>query len=468
MNCKWKTHYAGSALALAITASLAPAAAHAQTPPTAPAPAAAPAEPAPGLTAEASADVAVDAPALPEVPPALPPPPPPPPPADEKPLFRWYGFVKPTVIAGNGLESFGNPNYSAVTAAANPVFLANPDSMGLSFQVAQTRLGLAVGEGTPVKGQIEIDFIDFGKSSPAQLAIPRLRQAFVEWTPKAGHKLTMGQLWDMFSPLNTHSYNWVGTLFQSGNTGFMRHQIYYTGMYGNIEAGLAVGMTTQNGTPALNNVEYGRVPTFTARVAYKKDKTMNVGVSAIATRISFNAPTAAEEHTMAAAGNLFADLTFGALNLRAEAYAGQNLNNLGALSLAQAHLDAAGDVENVAEVGGWVSGKYSLNDANAVHLIVGGAAVLDDDKMALGYTPGTPAAGMAAAVAPTRVGANGPGIINNMSVRLGYAYSPYKGFQLVGEPFFILTKHKLDPAAAAVYDETRKGYGIELGGIYSF
>jgi hypothetical protein len=249
----------------------------------------------------------------------------------------------------------------------------------------------------------------------------------------------------------------------------MRHQIQYIGNYGNIEAGLAVGMTTQNGTPTLNNVEYGRVPTFVARVAYKKDKSMNVGVSAIATRISFNAPTAAEEHTMAAAGNLFADLTFGALNLRAEAYAGQNLNNLGALSLGQAtYSAAAGKVNNVSEVGGWVSGKYTFAEKNSVHLIAGGAAVLNDDKMALGYTPGTAAMGMAAAVAPVRVGGNGPGIINNFSLRAGYAYSPYKGFQLVGEPFLILTKHKLDPAAAAIYDEKRTGYGVELGGIYSF
>jgi hypothetical protein len=457
VNCKWKTHYACSALALALTATLAPVRANAQVAaPTAEAPA-----------AEVSADASLEATAEAEVAadPGYAPPPPPPPPVEEKPLFRWYGIIKPTIVGANGLESFGNPNYSAPTAAANPVFLKNPDSMGLSFQVAQTRFGLAVGEGLPVSGKIELDFVEFTKSSPAQSALPRLRQAFIDWTPATGHKITMGQLWDIFSPLNSHTYNLVGGLFQSGNAGFMRHQLIYMGTFGNIEAGGALGLTAQNNTPALNGVEYGRVPTLSLRVGYRKDKTVWAGVSAIASRIVFDAPTN-KETAIVMGGNGFADLTFGALNLRAEVYGGQNLANIGTLTIGQGNF-AAPDVNNVAEIGGWVSAKYTASEAHAFHVVAGGAAVLDDKKLAQGFTPGTPAMGMTAAVAPARTGI---GIINNISLRAGYAYTAYKGFSIVAEPFLILTKHKIDDAilTALDIDDSRTGYGLELGGLYSF
>lgn len=444
----WKTPGATLVISLSLAGVAAPATGLAQT--ADPPPEAAPAEPAPASVPQAVVE---------------PSPAPPPPPVeekkpDDKPLVRVYGIVKPTIVVGNGLESFGSPNYVAPTAAVNPLFLADPDAVGLSFQAQQTRVGVAVGEGSPVKAQIEVDFVDFAKSSPAQATSLRVRQAFMEWSPADGHKLTLGQLWDMFSPLNTHTYNLVGALFQSGNSGFMRHQLMYVASLGSVEVGAALGLVGQNVTAILNNVEYSRTPTVALRAGYRAEKTAWVGASLIGTRLTFDANLPTEEGRMAYGGNLFAEVTSGPLNVRAEAYGGQNLANLGLLTLAQGYR-----TNDVAEVGGWVSGKLSL-DKHAVHLVAGAAVVTSVDDMLLGYTPGAPATGEAPGTAPARAGGNGPGIERNVTLRAGYAYAPLKGLSIVLEPSLMLTRHKLDPAAQQ--DADRVGWGVEAGGLYQF
>ncbi|WP_437809088.1 hypothetical protein [Sorangium sp. So ce1078] len=440
----WKTPSAYLVVSLSLAGVAAPATGRAQT--ADPLQQAAPAEPAPVV----------------EPRPAAPPPPVEQKKPEDKPLVRVYGIIKPTIVVGNGLESFGNPNYAAPTAAVNPLFLADPDAVGLSFQAQQTRLGVAVGEGTPVKGQLEVDFVDFGKSSPAQATSLRLRQAFVDWSPAEGHKLTLGQLWDLFSPLNTHTYNLVGGLFQSGNSGFVRHQFMYVANLGSVEVGAALGLVSQNVTAILNNVEYSRTPTFALRASYRAEKTAWVGASLIGTQLTFDANQPTEKGRLSAGGNLFAEVTSGALNVRAEAYGGQNLANLGLLTLGQGYR-----TNDVAEVGGWVSGKLTF-DSHSVHLVAGAATVLSTDEMLLGYTPGAPATDAAPATAPVRAGGNGPGIERNVTLRGGYAFAPMKGLSIVLEPSLMLTRHKLDPAAAAQTDADRVGWGVETGGLYQF
>jgi len=374
---------------------------------------------------------------------------------DEKVAVRFYGIIKPAILIGNGLESFGNANYVAVTAAANPLFLNDTDEVASSYQIQQTRVGVIVGQGSPVKGQVEVDFVDFTRSSPTQSTVIRVRQAFVEWTPSAGHKLTLGQLWDVFSPLNSHTFDLVGGMFQAGNSGFMRHQLIYTGTLGSFEGALALGLITQNLTSTLGNVEYNRMPTVAARASYRPSKTTWAGVALIATRLAFDAARPTEKARLSAGANAFADLADGMWNLRAEAYAGQNLNNLGLLVLGQG--TATTDVR---EVGGWASLKATLTQQHAVHVVAGGAFVLTPSNLSIGYVPATDT------TPATRLGAIVPGIERNLGLRVGYAYTPTKGLSIVAEPFAFLTRHKLDPSAAA--DRDRFGWGLQLGSLYSF
>ena len=142
---------------------------------------------------------------------------------EDPPLIRFYGVLKPTiVVAAGATESFSQPNASAITAAANPVFANTPDATNLTFQVAQSRVGVWLNEKGMLRGHVEIDFIDFTKASPTVAALPRLRIATVDFAPHKRFLLSFGQDWDLVSPLAPFGTNLVGASFQAGNMGFMR------------------------------------------------------------------------------------------------------------------------------------------------------------------------------------------------------------------------------------------------------
>ncbi len=376
--------------------------------------------------------------------------------------LKWYGIVKPTVVVSTGVESFGAPTSLTTTAALNPVFVSaaasGPDAASWSFQVAQTRFGLAAGFRN-VGAKIELDFVQFQLATPVQAAFPRLRQAYVFYKPIDGHQILLGQFWDIFSPLNSHTFDLVGGLFQAGNSGFMRDQLAYQASFGELELVGAAGLPAQNAGGAQTNLEYGLFPTFALRAAYRKEKSAFAGVSAIATRTRMSK----DVDRFSGAVNAFGDVTLGPLNLRAEAMLGQNGNNLGLLTLAQGSAEAS-----VSEVGGWLSAKYGITKAHAVHLAGGAAAVLNPGDMKLGYTPAVvdPANGTVTTPA-ARVSANGPGIEQNVALRGGYAFSPIEGLAFVVEPFLFLTRHKL-AAADQKLGVDRKAFGVEAGATYTF
>ena len=68
--------------------------------------------------------------------------------------------------------------------------------------------------------------------------------------------------------------------------------------------------------------------------------------------------------------NLFYENNHGALNIRSEAYYGQNLANIGALSLGKGT-----DSSNVKEFGGTLTGQYKLSEKNFPFAGVGMAKV---------------------------------------------------------------------------------------------
>lgn len=358
----------------------------------------------------------------------------------------------------NGVETFGNPNSTAMTAAANPLFLAMPDSAYLSFQVQQTRAGVMVGEGTPVRGQVEIDFIHFDQASPTVQAFPRIRIAEASWNIVKTQKVFIGQNWDIYSPLNTHTSNLVGNLFQSGNAGFMRHQLGYSGQFGGFELTMALGFQGANAGPSFGNLEIDSVPTGSLRLAYRTAKSGWFGFSALGSAPRFVKGTDSERR--AAYGvNAFADLNLGPLNLRAEVYYAQNLANLGTLTLAQGRFGM-----DVRDLGGYVSAKANLGK-HALYFIGGAAVVLNPDDMVPGYTPGV-ATTMAP---PVRVAALGPGIMWNSTLRAGYSITPWKSLTLVVEPLLYVTQHKLAQSDLDNgVDPKRMSPGVEFGALFVF
>lgn len=371
--------------------------------------------------------------------------------------IKVYGILRAVADVTNGVETFGNPNSTAMTAAANPLFLAQPDAAYLSFQVQQTRAGIHVGEGTPVRGQLEIDFIHFDQASPTVQAYPRIRIAELSWNPAKNQKLFIGQNWDIFSPVNNHTNNMVGNLFQAGNLGFMRHQLGYIGLFSGVELAFALGFQGSNAGPSFGNLELDSVPTASLRLAYRTEKSGWFGVSAIGTAPRFvKGPDS--ERRAAYGVNAFADLNLGPLNLRAEVYYAQNTANLGTLNLAFGRFGT-----DMRDVGGYLSAKAVLGK-HSIWMLGGTAVVLNPDDLALGYTPGT-----VAAPTPIRSAALGPGIEWNASMHLGYQFSPFKGFGILLEPLLYVTKHKLaDADINNGVDPRRVAAGLEFGSVYAF
>jgi cation/acetate symporter len=371
----------------------------------------------------------------------------------------WFGIVKPTIVVGTGVESFGAQSHVATTAAQNPVFASpagSPDAAAFSFQLAQSRFGLDAGTKT-VSAKIELDFVQFQLASPVQAGFPRLRQAYVTYEPRAGHRLALGQMWDTFSPLNSHTFDLVGGLFQAGNTGFMRNQVAYRVDLDHLELTAAVGMPTQNTATQLSVVEYGLVPTFALRAAYKEKGQLYLGVSGIVSEVGVTK----DRSRTAGAVNAFVDATLGPLSLKAEVVAGQNLNNLGLLSLSTASAE-----RDVGEVGGWVSAKVNASPLHALHVSAGVAAVTNPSALRAGYSPANTGAD-GKVTAATRVSANGPGIEENVAIRAGYALSPAPGLSFVAEPYVFLTRHKLLGADEAL-GAARRAFGVQGGAMYTF
>jgi hypothetical protein len=363
------------------------------------------------------------------------------------------------------VQSYGLPTATAPTAAVNPAVYAHPHDGLLSFQVQQTRAGMVVGEGTPFKGTLEVDFIHFDQSSPLAQAFPRIRVALLEWQVTEQHRLFAGQTWDIFGnatgpQLLSHSFNLVGTLFQAGNIGFMRQQFGWSGRFGMLELTSAVGLQGANTGPVYNNIEESGAPTGSLRaMLHLPDKRGVIGVSGIGTSLRFTRD-ADIQHRGAGGAQLFADLTFGGLNVHSELYAAQNLANTGALNLSQGRYGA-----DVRDAGGYLSLKYT-HEKHAFTAMYGGAAVLNPSDLVPGYTPASTSGATPVAAAVNT--AAGPGIRHNQSAHVGYWYSPLKGLSIVVEPYVYATRFKLAAVDGGKLDSKNVSWGAMLGSMYVF
>lgn len=386
----------------------------------------------------------------------------PPPPASNGFPIRATGIVRAAAVVTTGVQSFSYPTAAAITAAANPALLADSGDLLLSYQTQQTRAGVIVGEGTPVKGLIELDFIHFDTSSPTVQAFPRLRIGLVDWTVAPGQRLFLGQTWDVYGPVNSHSFNLVGNLFNAGNTGFMRQQFAWIGRFGAVEIAAAAGMQGANAGATFNNVERSVTPSVSARLGYHLAPNSWFGVSAIASTLRLTSGTD-QERRSAFSANAFGDLTFGAISVRSEAYVAQNGANLGLLNLGAGRFGT-----DVMDAGGFVSVKATAG-AHSVALMGGMAAAMDAAKVVPGYTAGTAATGATKPVIGVAAPAAGPGIESNATLHLSYSFSPARGVQLIAEPYVYSTRYKLAAADTALNVKAdASAYGLECGALYSF
>lgn len=407
--------------------------------------------------------------AAPEPEPVPPPPPPPPVEAVASPpsLIRPYALIKPTVVfAGRPVESFSQPNASAVTAAGNPVLAALPNEAGYTFQVAQSRIGFWVAEGQPVRGQLEFDFIDFPKSSPTVQAIPRLRIAKVEWGLSDSTVLVAGQDWDLWGPVNPHTIDLVASSFQAGNTGFMRQQVKLIWHNDGFEVAGALGLVGSNPAAKALIPEYNGLPSLAARAAWLLGTSGRIGVNVLATQWRFAPNSPAEAKSFAGAFGVYGDLTpFERFNVRFEAYWGQNFANTGSLALGTGRstvpaMSTTADVIDMQEVAGFLSARYGLDDTHAVYGSFGMAKILNSEDVVPSYSYPTVEAGMIPPESTAGLSGTGAGMTQNLTAKLGYEYRYDKSIALLIEGFMFQSQHVLNQQ----YDSDINGNRTALGG----
>jgi hypothetical protein len=388
------------------------------------------------------------------------------------PVIRVYGRIRPSIVFSSGaVESYSQPNASAMTAAGNPVYSNVPDRGRLSFQVAQSRLGVWFGEATPLRGQLELDFIDFTKASPTVVALPRLRIGKIEWQVNDAFQVQAGQDWDLVQPINPHGINWVGGLFQAGNTAFMRQQVKALVKVDNFEFAGAVGLQNNNNTAKDFLVELSLTPTFAARAQYSLAKSVRVGVSGLATSLLFGPNTPDEARTLAGLVGLYGELTpSAALNLRFEGYWAQNGASLFLLSLGQGRAGAAGQRPvDVSEVGGFVSAQVGLGGPHNLYGMMGAASVLNPDNVSPSYAypgmvdPTAPPPFSTAALAGGSVGMRW-----NISAHFGYELKIMKNLIYQLEFFWYRSNHKLQAIDTSRAASVAQSVGVETGLTLAF
>lgn len=379
-------------------------------------------------------------------------------------FVRPYATFKPTVIASSGaVESYSQPNATAITAAANPVLATLPDQPRLSFQVGQSRAGVWVNEKGVVRGQVELDFVDFTKASPTVASLPRLRILKIEWAPTEKFSLQAGQDWDLHAPVNPHGSNLVGARFLSGNAGFMRQQVKALGKVGSFELAGAVGMQGVNATAKDAAFELSMVPTFAVRAAWLVGKG-RVGISGIATSLRLGLGTPAERRAFSGGVSAFADVTFGTTNLRAELNLGQNLANIGQLTLGFGNT-----TQDAAEWGGFVSVRHGFTDMHFVYANAGLMRVLTPGAVKPSYSyPSLPADGSAPAMSSAVLAGTGPGLFHNAGATLGYELRLNKNLAFLLEGYFLWSEHKLQDLDVERVGGLRRAFGGELAGVVTF
>ena len=332
-----------------------------------------------------------------------------------EPGFSFFGFLLPqTIFANSAVATFGNENAVAMTEAA---VSGGPSRQ--TFQVQQSRFGMVYRASPEIRGKVEVDFLDATKASPTVQALPRLRILKVEYDIIPGTTVFMGQDWDLFSPLAPHTYNFVGSQFRSGNSGFMREQlgiIHQANPY--LEIAGSIGFGLPNATQSDHAAETDKQPAYQLRVTGKLEK-LSLGLGAIYSNRSYESrpipapPTILTITQPAMGGVFFLESISSVLEIRAELLYGNNLANLGALTIGQATVANP----KVNEAGGWLSAKYKFGK-NSVFGGYGMESVSNKESLT-----------------------SGTAIRSNQSIHLGYDYQLSPKARVYTEGFHFRTEY---------------------------
>jgi hypothetical protein len=239
---------------------------------------------------------------------------------------------------------------------------------------------------------------------------PRVRIAAVTYVWE-NQKVVIGQDWDLFSPVTSFTFDYVGLYFMAGNTGFMRQQLQYLNTQGNWEFGTAIGMAVNNPGPTESDLELGKSPSYSARASYALENG-RMGASVIYSSLKYNANKSTHD---AYGYNLFFEKIMIETSIKSEAYYGQNLANLGTLSIGKGTMN-----NDVKEYGATLTLSHKMTPK---HVAFGGIGIarVDNKNSISHYTPYSTTAAVF------------PGVRNNFLMRAGWEYKVTDDFSWISE-----------------------------------
>jgi len=371
-------------------------------------------------------------------------------------FYGIYGFILPVLSGSNtAVDSFNHATFAAPTAAGNQVLATRPLSPRMNFEVAQSRLGFEFGSKEAAEGFVEFDFIDFTKSSPTTTMVPRVRRAFVTAQISDSLQLLGGQDWTLFNGVHPFTYNYVGHYFSAGDAGFMRQQFQIKYKANEMSYAFAVGLPSANANGVDGVIEQGMAPVFEAQIAHTNDNT-TVGIAGTYVQMlnDLNSLTGFQSYGVA----LFADLgkqATSTLSAKVKAYCGQNLNNIGMLSL------SFGNASNsVQECGGYITPKYALSEKVSVFGGFGYSVVLSGTV--------SPAYTFSATTNTYSLGTSGPGMKNNMRASLGLDHEIAKSTKAFYELSYFASTMQLNANEISLgYSATPSSMVVQTGIQYT-
>jgi len=153
----------------------------------------------------------------------------------------FYGFILAEMLYSDSqLSSFGtndntpanyNTNITGFNRVQDETVQGNNDGF-ISGTVQNTRFGFMLepydfnGKNFKVDARLEMDFFSTGNLGAGSV-VPRLRRAYAGIGQERWHVL-FGNEWDLFSPLNTATFNVGANLWRQGNLGYRRPQIAFS------------------------------------------------------------------------------------------------------------------------------------------------------------------------------------------------------------------------------------------------
>lgn len=338
-------------------------------------------------------------------------------------------------------------NLSAPTHAVGHLATRPADRTSrMSFQTQQSRIGFGLKKGDNLSAKFEFDFIDFNKSSPTTQMNPRVRIASLTYNIDAHNKIIVGQDWDLFSPVTSYTFDYVGLYFMAGNTGFMRQQFQFIHDTDEWEFGGAVGMAGNNPGVQDQDLELSKSPTFSARASKKLTKG-RVGLSGIYSHLKYDrdlgaAVNARSWSTDAYGANAYYEQLFdGGFELKSEIYYGQNMNNIGTLAIGKGNATT-----NVKEFGGTLTANKKVSDRGYVFGGVGLAKAESRSKV--------PTLAFNATNAITA-----PGVTSNFLSRVGYNFLVTEDLSWITE----VSRYETQSRIAANHFENNQAYSLETG-----